>query len=92
MKNTKIIFYKLHPFNVLPAMVMGIFFKVIYWRSVALPKKILNRFEQIYQHGSFTQGEWATKTAPIFFKLKEIFPKDRYQKKFFFDIVAILLI
>jgi polysaccharide biosynthesis PFTS motif protein len=85
MKNTKIIFYELHPLNTWLALIISIFFDVVYWRSSAMPKWMLSRFEQICQHGSFTQGEWATKTAPIFFDLKKIFPVTTYKKRVFFQ-------
>ena len=81
MKKTTLIFYELHPINLLPILIASVFFRVVYWQSVFIPKWLQKRFEQIYQPGDFTQGEWGVKTASIFFQLKKIFPKNFYNKK-----------
>ena len=82
MKKTTLIFYELHPINLLPILIASVFFRVVYWQSVFIPKWLQKRFEQIYQPGDFTQGEWGVKTASIFFQLKKIFPKNFYNKKY----------
>jgi polysaccharide biosynthesis PFTS motif protein len=76
-KNT-IIFYEIHPVNYLFAFFLSFFRKVVYWRKSVVPLFFLNRFEQIYLHNSFTQGEWVCHTANIFFRLKKIFPNYMY--------------
>jgi hypothetical protein len=46
---------------------------------------LVKRFEQIYKAGSFTQGEWVEVTAPIFFKLKKIFEKERFKHRLYLN-------
>jgi hypothetical protein len=85
MCQTRIVFYELHPINILPILILSIFFKIAYWRSVFLPKWLIAKFEQIFHYESFTEGEWAVKNAYIFFDLKKKFPKEKYIKRVFFQ-------
>ena len=61
------------------------FCHVVYWRKKHLPLFLVKSFEQVHKAGSFTQGEWVEVTAPIFFKLKKFFEKERFKHRLYFN-------
>ena len=87
MKNKKrgVIFYELHPVNFMPALIISFFCRVVYWKKKYLPLFLMKRFEQIIKMGSFTLGEWVEVNALIYFKLKEVFEKERFKHRLYLN-------
>ena len=56
-------------------------YRVAYWRKTFLFKALVGKFEQVYKHGSFTQGDWVEVTAPIFFDLKKKIQKEKFRDR-----------
>ena len=70
-KNINIVFYSINPLNFIFAFILSLFFKVIYWRKINIPKVFLYNFHQLFEYGSFDMQDWATKLAPVHCLIKE---------------------
>jgi polysaccharide biosynthesis PFTS motif protein len=86
LKNKKVIvFYNLHPLNIIPALFLSFRYRVVYWRKNLLLGLFVKKFEQIYKPGSFTQGDWVEITAPIFFELKTKINANRFKDRLYLN-------
>ena len=70
-KNINIVFYSINPLNFIFAFILSLFFKVIYWRKINIPKVFLYNFHQLFEYGSFDMQDWATKLATVHCLIKE---------------------
>ena len=80
-RNHAIVFYEIHPVNIIPALVLNIFYRVVYWRKSGIPLIISRLLEQIYLPGSFTLGEWVAVTAPIHSRVSAKLDKNRFKHR-----------
>lgn len=73
MKSKKkyLIFYELHPINILPVIILSFFFKIAFWKKKYLQDKILKNFKQIFKPGEFTQGEWLSLNSHVYDNFKK---------------------